>query len=80
MKILNYLKALSLFILIIIILLTVYAYNSGSCQINKKYICDNNFCLLKEFAIELNENIKNESFIFEIFYKLSAMLTSFGKQ
>jgi hypothetical protein len=60
MKILNYLKALSLFILIIIILLTVYAYNSGSCQINKKYICDNNFCLLKEFAIELNENIKND--------------------
>jgi hypothetical protein len=60
MKILNYLKALSLFVLIIIILLTVYAYNSGSCQINKKYICDNNFCLLKEFAIELNENIKND--------------------
>jgi len=59
MKILNYLKALSLFVLIIIIII-VYAYNSGSCQINKKYICDNNFCLLKEFAIELNENIKND--------------------
>jgi hypothetical protein len=59
MKIQNYLKALSLFFLIIILII-VYAYNSGSCQINKKYICDNNFCLLKEFAIELNENIKND--------------------
>jgi hypothetical protein len=31
-----------------------------SITINKKYICDNNFCLLKEFTIELNENIKND--------------------
>jgi hypothetical protein len=60
MKIQSLLKALSLFILIIIVIIIVYAYNSGSCQINKKYICDNNFCLLKEFAIELNENIKND--------------------
>jgi hypothetical protein len=63
MKILNYLKALSLFVLIIIIILIliiIYAYNSGSCQINKKYICDKKFCLLQEFAIELNENIKND--------------------
>jgi hypothetical protein len=60
MKILKYLKALLLFILIALILIIVYAYNSGSCQVNKKYICDNNFCFFKEFVIELNENIKND--------------------
>ena len=47
-------------LIIIIILLFVYAYNSGSCKINKKYICDNNFCLYKEFDIILGKNIKND--------------------
>lgn len=59
----NYLKFFLFFIfiiLIIIIFIIIYAYNSGSCQIDKKYICKNNFCLLKEFSIDLNENIKND--------------------
>jgi len=47
-------------LIIIIILLFVYAYNSGSCKINKKYICDNNFCLYKEFKVYLKNNIQNE--------------------
>ena len=68
MKILNYLKGkysnffsfYILIILIIIISIIVYAYNSGSCQIDKKYICDKKFCLFKEFTIDLNENIKTD--------------------
>jgi hypothetical protein len=48
------------FILIFIIFLFIYAYNSGSCKINKKYICDSNFCLYKEFKIILDKNIKND--------------------
>ena len=65
MKILNYLKSnyfkfFSFLIFIILIIIIIYAYNSGSCKIDKKYICQNNFCLLKEFAIDLNENIKND--------------------
>jgi len=60
MKLYNYLKALSLIILTLIILTIVYAYNSGSCQINKEYNCNKDFCLLKEFPVELNETIKNE--------------------
>jgi hypothetical protein len=53
-------KLLSILFLLIIILIIVYAYNSGSCQINKEYICSDNFCLIKEFNIELNETIKND--------------------
>jgi hypothetical protein len=49
-----------LFTLIIIICIIVYAYNSGSCKIDKKYICDDNFCLYKEFKIYLQDIIKNE--------------------
>jgi hypothetical protein len=65
MKILNYfkgkyLKFFSFFIFIILVTIIVYAYNTGSCQLDKKYFCDGKFCLLKEFAIELNENIKND--------------------
>jgi hypothetical protein len=60
MKLLNYIKVLSIIILIIIIFIIVYAYNSGSCQINKEYICENNFCLIKEFNIELNQTILSE--------------------
>ena len=60
MKLYNYLKALSLIILTLIILTIVYAYNNGSCQINKEYNCNKGFCLLKEFSVELNETIKND--------------------
>jgi len=60
MKILNYLQFLSLFIIIIIICIITYAYNSGSCQLDKKYICDGKFCLLKEFPINLHENINQD--------------------
>jgi len=49
-----------LFIILLIILFIIYAYNSGSCKINKKYICNNNFCLYKEFKISLNSTIKND--------------------
>jgi hypothetical protein len=37
-----------------------YAYNSGSCKINKKYPCNDQFCLHKEFKIFLSQSIKNE--------------------
>jgi hypothetical protein len=50
----------SFFILIILICIILYAYNSGSCKINKDYICDNNFCLIKKFNIDFNETIKND--------------------
>ena len=43
MKILNYIKIISIIIVIIIGLVIIYAYNSGSCQINKEYICQDNF-------------------------------------
>jgi hypothetical protein len=60
MKILNYIKVLSIIILFIASLIIIYAYNSGSCQINKEYICEDNFCLIKEFNIELNQAILND--------------------
>ena len=49
-----------LFFLILISLIIIYAYNSGSCQINKNYICDKNFCLHKEFVYELPNNVLHE--------------------
>ena len=57
MKLLNYIKILSVIIFIIIVVIIVYAYNSGSCQISKKYICQDKFCLIKEFNVELNQTI-----------------------
>lgn len=51
---------LLLFSLIIIFCVCVYGYNSGSCKINKKYICDDKFCLYKEFNVYLQDVIKNE--------------------
>ena len=56
----NYIKVLSIIILLIICLILIYAYNSGSCQINKKYICQDNFCLIKEFNVELSQTILND--------------------
>ena len=47
-------------IIIIVIIIIIYGYNSGSCKINKKYICSNDFCLYKEFNIYLQDIIKNE--------------------
>ena len=60
-KILIFILTLILtFIFIVTICLFVYGYYSGSCKINKKYICNNNFCLYKEFDIILEKNIKND--------------------
>ena len=49
-----------LFILSITIFIIFYAYNSGSCKLNKKYICNNDFCLFKEFKIYLPKVVINE--------------------
>ena len=38
----------------------LYAYNSGSCRYKKQYLCNNNFCLWKEFTIYLSESLKKE--------------------
>jgi len=54
----NYLY-LSIFIFIIICV-CIYGYNSGSCKINKKYICNDDFCLYKEFDVYLKNEIKKE--------------------
>jgi len=48
------------FIICLFICLFIYGYNSGSCQVNKQYICNNNFCLYKEFNVILDNIIKNE--------------------
>jgi hypothetical protein len=49
-----------LFVFVIIICICLYGYNSGSCKVNKKYICNNHFCLYKEFNVYLKDVIKNE--------------------
>jgi hypothetical protein len=41
-------------------LVVVYAYHTGSCKINKKYICNKDFCLYIEFHIALNKPIRGE--------------------
>ena len=56
----KYLYTYFYIIIFIIILIITYAYNSGSCQINKNYICSKDFCLHKEFYYELPYNILNE--------------------
>lgn len=56
----SFLYWLLLFIVLVIIGVIIYGYNSGSCKRQKKYICDKNFCLYKEFNVNLNTNIKNE--------------------
>ena len=61
-KQINYLY-LSLFVFLVIcicICICIYGYNSGSCKINKKYICNDEFCLYKEFNVYLKNEIKNE--------------------
>lgn len=47
-------------LIIVVVIIYIYGYYSGSCKINKKYICNNNFCLHKEFKIQLNSIITNE--------------------
>ena len=55
-----YVYLVLLFVFIFISCICAYGYNSGSCKLNKKYICNNDFCLYKEFKIYLQEIIKNE--------------------
>jgi uncharacterized membrane protein YhdT len=49
-----------LFVVIFIICCYLYGYNSGSCKMKKKYICNNDFCLYKEFNVFLQDIVKNE--------------------
>jgi len=56
----NYLYCYFLFIIFIIICIIIYGFNSGSCKINKKYTCNNDFCLYKIFNIYLKNNLKKE--------------------
>jgi hypothetical protein len=46
--------------IIFIIILFSYAYNSGSCKIDKTYICNDMFCLYKEFNLNLNQVILDD--------------------
>ena len=58
-----YLYYLSILFFILLLMFTcifTYAYNSGSCKINKKYACNNDFCLYKETPIVLPEPIQND--------------------
>lgn len=45
------------FLLLIIFIIILYGYNSGSCKLNKKYICNEDFCLFKEFKIYFTDII-----------------------
>jgi hypothetical protein len=56
----NYLYWIVLFIILFIVSIVIYGYNSGSCKINKKYICNDNFCLFKEFDVYLQKIVKDE--------------------
>lgn len=64
MKNINYylylLFVLFVLVLFIIFAISLYGYNSGSCKIKKKYICNDDFCLYKEFNVFLQKIIKNE--------------------
>jgi hypothetical protein len=53
-KLTNYIVIFLLICFIFSIFL--YYYESGPCQIKKEYICNNNFCLIKEFNVNLNSN------------------------
>ena len=47
-------------IIILIILTIIYGYYSGSCQINKKYNCNQDFCLYKTFNLKLDNIYQKE--------------------
>jgi len=49
-----------LFLLVLIISICIYGYNSGSCKIKKNNICNNDFCLYKEFNVYLKNIVKKE--------------------
>lgn len=51
---------LLLLIIIILVILIVIYLNSGSCKTDKNYICNDKFCLYKEFKINLKDNIKKD--------------------
>jgi hypothetical protein len=55
-----YLSLLFVFVFIICICICLYGYNSGSCKVINKYICNDDFCLYKEFNVYLQDVIKNE--------------------
>lgn len=50
-------KKLLGFIILIMLIIVIYGYNSGSCKLEKEYICDKNFCLFKEFKVYLENKI-----------------------
>ena len=60
MKKIYYLYWCLLFVLMFIICIIVYGYNSVSCKIKKKYVCSDDFCLYKEFKIYLQNIIETE--------------------
>jgi hypothetical protein len=53
-------KYVLLTVTLLVFCIIIYAYNSGSCKIQKKYICNDDFCLYKQFQVELTSNIKND--------------------
>ena len=55
-----YLKYVLLLITLLFLIIFIYGYNSGSCKINKNYICTKDFCLYKKFKVFLNNKSKNE--------------------
>ena len=55
---LTYVYWLVFFILVIVIIIGSYGYNTGSCKINKKHPCSDDFCLYKEFTVSFREPVK----------------------
>ena len=55
-----YLYLSLLFLFVFIICIYLYGYHSGSCKINKDYICNDSFCLYKEFKVHLQYTLMNE--------------------
>ena len=55
-----YLYLSLLFLFVFIICIYLYGYHSGSCKINKHYICNDSFCLYKEFKVHLQYTLMNE--------------------
>jgi hypothetical protein len=49
-----------LFLVLVICLIFIYGYHSGSCKIDKEYNCNKEFCLQKQFSVILPESILNE--------------------
>ena len=52
-------KTLIIIFFIIIFILVVIFYNSGSCEIKKEFECSSDFCLFKEFPVQLSSQILN---------------------